>query len=392
MNIGVLLSSDPEAPSSWSGIPQCIVSTLRQHGCKVYPLGPLPTRYGWLTRILAKLSVCLRLKCRHEVDRTPWRALCAALAVEKMIRQLPTKLDFILALETVPLAFLGGKTPVVLWTDGTFERLYSTYPWYRCINFVSWWTANRLEKSAMRRCKHLCFASEWARNSAVTVYGVPMDMTSVLPFGANMDAPDRLEVEEYILLRPKNSLRILFCGIDWSRKGGDKLLLVCEALRNMGIPIRLDIVGPEHIDLQQEWITQHGRLDPRSSDGLKKLFLKSNFFVMLPRAECYGIVFCEAASCGLPAISHRVGGIPSAVTDGRSGILFDPRLSPDSIARDIAELWNSTTRYEQLCRSARQDYEEKHNWHVAIQSLLNQLGGIVGGNYGLNMKCAGRAR
>jgi len=40
--------------------------------------------------------------------------------------------------------------------------------------------------------------------------------------------------------------------------------------------------------------------------------------------EGFGIVLLEAAAAGKPAVATRVGGIPDAVEDGKSGILVDP--------------------------------------------------------------------
>ena len=40
--------------------------------------------------------------------------------------------------------------------------------------------------------------------------------------------------------------------------------------------------------------------------------------------EGFGIVALEAAAAGKPIVATRVGGIPDAVEDGKSGVLVDP--------------------------------------------------------------------
>ena len=41
-------------------------------------------------------------------------------------------------------------------------------------------------------------------------------------------------------------------------------------------------------------------------------------------AEGFGIVFLEAAACGLPAVAGRSGGSHEAVVDGKTGFVVDP--------------------------------------------------------------------
>ncbi|HRQ86246.1 MAG TPA: glycosyltransferase, partial [Flavobacteriales bacterium] len=42
--------------------------------------------------------------------------------------------------------------------------------------------------------------------------------------------------------------------------------------------------------------------------------LRTADFLILPtRFEAYGIVFCEAAAYGLPALASRTGGVPTIV-------------------------------------------------------------------------------
>ena len=41
-------------------------------------------------------------------------------------------------------------------------------------------------------------------------------------------------------------------------------------------------------------------------------------------AEGFGIVFLEAAACGLPSVAGRSGGSHEAVVDGKTGFVVDP--------------------------------------------------------------------
>lgn len=46
------------------------------------------------------------------------------------------------------------------------------------------------------------------------------------------------------------------------------------------------------------------------------------FLFSLTRAECHGIVNCEACAFGLPIFSYATGGVPSYVINDFNGFAF----------------------------------------------------------------------
>jgi phosphatidylinositol alpha-1,6-mannosyltransferase len=66
-----------------------------------------------------------------------------------------------------------------------------------------------------------------------------------------------------------------------------------------------------------------------SDKDLVSLYGRAHLFVLpcldIPGdVEGFGIVFSEAALAGMPSVSTRVGGIPEAVLDGKTGLLVNP--------------------------------------------------------------------
>src|SRR5262249_30726594 len=62
------------------------------------------------------------------------------------------------------------------------------------------------------------------------------------------------------------------------------------------------------------------------------LYASADVFAMLCRdrwggleAEGFGIVFVEAAACGVPSVAGRSGGSHEAVVDGTTGLVVEPR-------------------------------------------------------------------
>ena len=56
-------------------------------------------------------------------------------------------------------------------------------------------------------------------------------------------------------------------------------------------------------------------------------------------AEGFGIVFLEAAACGVPTIAGRSGGSHEAVVDGETGLVVEPSAAAvrDAIERLLAD-------------------------------------------------------
>jgi phosphatidylinositol alpha-1,6-mannosyltransferase len=84
-------------------------------------------------------------------------------------------------------------------------------------------------------------------------------------------------------------------------------------------------------------------------DDLPALYGASDVFAMLCRAdrwggleaEGFGVVFLEAAGCGVPSIAGRGGGSHEAVVDGETGFVVEPRdveAVRDALVRLVLDL------------------------------------------------------
>ena len=135
------------------------------------------------------------------------------------------------------------------------------------------------------------------------------------------------------------------------RKGFDTLL---AAVAGLDPDVQVAIAGAgrdrERLERLAAPLGARARLLGKVPDAdLPALYGCADVFAMLCRdrwggleAEGFGIVFVEAAACGVPAVAGRSGGAHEAVVDAETGFVVDPhdvteiRHALDRLLRDDA--------------------------------------------------------
>ena len=86
-------------------------------------------------------------------------------------------------------------------------------------------------------------------------------------------------------------------------------------------------------------------------------------------AEGYGIVFVEAAACGVPSVAGRSGGSHEAVVDGETGFVVDPHDAGD-VRAALERLLGDDALRERLGAAARTRAVQELTYDRQVDRLL----------------------
>jgi len=174
------------------------------------------------------------------------------------------------------------------------------------------------------------------------------------------------------------------------RKGMDVLIDAAAALRPSFPDLTVLIAGSGR---------DRARLDARvraagapvrmlgavADDALPRLYGVADVFVMACRdrwlgleQEGFGIVFLEAAACGVPQVAGRSGGADEAVVDGMTGLVVDDPTDPGRVAGALRRLLADDALRRRMGRAARRRVEKGFGWDFLAIRLAAALQDVEG--------------
>lgn len=370
MKIAYITTGSPYNKNSWSGTNFYVRKSLEDLGHEIYCIYGAP-KYPFKQRVIK--NIITFLKRVYLMDRS---VDFSKLWSKKIECNLQPHTDAILSLGTIPVAFLNTDIPIFIYVDGIFNQMRVLYKWENIVE-SNIKEANLIEQSAIDRCTKIISCSLETTKAIEHFYRISKEKIATIPLGANWDVdPSEEEVSKYIQNRNKNVCKILFCGIEWERKGADIVMEAVECLYKKGLDVELHLCGLNEIPIDlPDYVINHGFISKSTPEGLnklKELFSTSHFLFVPSRAEAFGLVFCEANAFGVPSISHRIGGLTTIVEDGVNGQLFNIGTSPKKFAEYIEKMFVDYSLYIELAYSSYNRYKKKFNWAVSGK-LLSEL-------------------
>ena len=160
------------------------------------------------------------------------------------------------------------------------------------------------------------------------------------------------------------------------RKGFD---VVIDAVAGMpGVQLAIGGSGRDHARLARRARgNPNVRFLGRVADAdMADLYGSADAFAMCCRdrwagleAEGFGIVFLEAAACGVPAVAGRSGGAHEAVVDGETGYVVKPR-DVRAVRAALVRLCDDRELRSQMGRAARERAVAEYAYDTLVARLL----------------------
>jgi phosphatidylinositol alpha-1,6-mannosyltransferase len=174
------------------------------------------------------------------------------------------------------------------------------------------------------------------------------------------------------------------------RKGMDVLVRAAAAMRPSfpGLTVAIGGEGRDHSRLAR-LVRASGspvRLLGRVSDDmLPVLVAAADVFVMACRSrwggleqEGFGIVFLEAAACGVPQVAGRSGGAHEAVVHGLTGLVVDDPSDPAALAAALRRLLGDDALRFRMGEASRRRAEESFRYDLLARRLGVALADVGG--------------
>ena len=241
----------------------------------------------------------------------------------------------------------------MVYTDRVAVETLDATPPYRQKATPGW-----LEREAqfLRQAKAILTFGPSTARTLEERYAVPASRIEVVGSGPNM------------LLSPPGEARplrrLLFCGVDWSRKGGPEALAAFERVRGDHPELELWIVGVTLPQTLPEGVRCLGRVPHARMDDV----LSQADALLLPtKDEPFGVIFVEAILKGLPVVATDIGNI--AWITGDAGLLASPD-DQGALERSLRELYARYGQYRERALARRLELEPFMRYDVVAERML----------------------
>jgi phosphatidylinositol alpha-1,6-mannosyltransferase len=242
----------------------------------------------------------------------------------------------------------------------------------------------------LRHARHVVSAGAYAAREAERAAGRELPVI-VVPPGVDTDRFRPLAPVERLAARrrlglPEDAELVVSISRLVPRKGFDVAIRAVSQLRVSRPDLVLAIAGggrdagrlrrlAAELDAPVRFL---GRLP---NDDLPALYGCADVFTMACRSrwggleqEGFGIVFVEAAACGVAQVAGESGGAAEAVEDGVTGHVVARPEDPSAVAEAIADILDDDRRRAEMGRMSRQRALEAFSYDVLAERLGRSLG------------------
>ena len=245
----------------------------------------------------------------------------------------------------------------------------------------------------LRHARHIVAAGGYPAREAEHAAGRTLPITIVAP-GVDTERFHPLRELERIAAREQFGLSqtaelIVSISRLVPRKGFDTAIRAAAMLQTSRPDLVLAIAGGgrDRERLEQLAIELNAPvrfLGRVSNEDLPLLYGCADIYAMLCRnrwggleQEGFGIVFVEAAACGVPQVAGDSGGAAEAVDDGQTGIIVRHPDDHREVARAFESLLDDPARRALMGVAARRRAVDEFSYEVLAERLGKSLGALA---------------
>ena len=316
------------------------------------------------------------------VERTRQRVLFPTHAVAARVNALAgeTKASLAVLDPALPLGAVGRRldVPYAVVLHGAEVSVPGRLP-----------GSHSLLARVLRGATHVVAAGAWVAGQAEAVVDRALP-TTVVPPGVDvarfrpMPDEERARARASFGLPPDGRLVVSVSRLV-PRKGMDTLIEACARLAPVRPDLAVAIAGGGRDRARLERLVRRsaapvrllGRVD---DERLPSLYGCADAFAMLCRnrwggleQEGFGIVFLEAAACGVPQVAGDSGGASEAVVDGETGFVVRRPHDGSAVAAALSRLLDDPSLRRAQGRAARTRAEREYAYDVLAARLDDAL-------------------
>jgi len=238
----------------------------------------------------------------------------------------------------------------------------------------------------------------------IDLYSASPQAIDVVHPGVDLDVfspGDQATARAALGLRPDAQV-LLFVGRIQPLKAPDVLLRAVARMVESDPARRRDLVvavcggpsgsGLDHPSALADLAASLGIADivrfepPNDRARLAQWYRAADATVVPSYSESFGLVAIESQACGTPVVAASVGGLRTAVADGRSGLLV-PGHDPDEWARALERM---TTRERDHLAAGARSHAEGFSWDATAQALIDSYAHAIGEHAALPVAAGNR--